>query len=112
MKNTIAAIILLLTVIILVIINAIAVARITDKLFSLTDEYEIDELKQYWDEQFTYLSISTNLKVMEDADKALVDLRSYHESGSVDEYLAAKERFINSVDEIATGEKILFYNIF
>lgn len=112
MKNTIAAIILLFAVIIFVIINAIAVAKITDRLFSLTDEYELDELKQYWDNQFCYLSMSTHLMVLEEADKALIDMQSYYDSGSKNEYLAAKERFINCVDEIATGEKVLFYNIF
>jgi len=112
MKNTIIAIVLLLTVIIFVIVNAFVVASITDKLVKLTEESSLSELKEYWDEKSYYLSITTHLDVLEEADKAICDMESYRKSGSEEEYLAAKERFINSIDEIATGEKISLYNIF
>ena len=56
--------------------------------------------------------LSTNLSVIEDADKALLEMISYHESECEEEYKAAAQRFLNSLDEIATGEKAYLYNIF
>lgn len=112
MKNTIIAFSLLILVIVFVIVNAFIVAEITDDLFALAHESTLEELKVYWDKKSYYLSISTSLDTIELADKALADMLSYHKAGSEEEYIAAEERFINSVDEIATGEKVLFYNIF
>jgi hypothetical protein len=112
MRSTIIAIILLVLVVGFVVINAFVMADITDKIIKLTDESTIYELKEYWDKKSYYISISTHLEVLEEADKSLTDMISYHESGSEEEYIAAEKRFENAIDEIATGEKISFYNIF
>jgi hypothetical protein len=111
MKNFIVAIILLILVIGFVITNAIVISNITDKLFEMADG-NINELEKYWEEQYYYISISTHSSVLEDADIAVGDMKSYLESGNTEEYEAAKERFKNAVDEIKTGEKVALYNIF
>jgi hypothetical protein len=112
MKNTIIAAVLLLVIIGLVIANAIITANIADKLYRLTEEQNLRELQKYWEEKYYFLSLTTNAKMLEEAEKALGDMISYKESESEDEYKAAEKRFVNYVDEIATGEKIIFYNIF
>ncbi|PKM61298.1 MAG: hypothetical protein CVU97_07270 [Firmicutes bacterium HGW-Firmicutes-21] len=112
MKNAITAIILLIIVIGLVIANSIIVSNITDRLLELTDNPDINELYYYWKEKYYFLSLSANAKILEETEKALSDMKSYKESGSEDEFLAAKERFLNYIDEIAMGEKVVFHNIF
>lgn len=111
MKNFIIAIVLLVLVIGFVTYNAIMIDNITDKLIELADG-DINELQKYWAEKSYYISMSTHLDILEQADISLVEMKSYYESGNEEEYLAAKQRFLNAVDEIKTGEKLVLYNIF
>lgn len=112
MKSTIIAVILLLAVIIFTVINSYEVKKITDELYSMADASELYELKVYWQQSYYYLSLSTHCSYLEDTDKALGDMISYYNSGNYEEYMAARARFVNTVDEIATGEKVRLYNIF
>lgn len=111
MKNFIIAVILLVLVIGFVAVNAVVIANITDKLIEMSDG-DINELEKYWEEKYYYISMSTHCDILEQADISLVEMKSYLESGNQEEYRAAKERFLNAVDEIKTGEKLVFYNIF
>ncbi|HOJ47382.1 MAG TPA: DUF4363 family protein [Bacillota bacterium] len=111
MKNFIIAVILLVLMIGFVTVNAIVIDNITDKLIEMADG-DINELEKYWEEKYYYISMSTHLDILEQADISLVEMKSYLESGNEEEYLAAKQRFLNAVDEIKTGEKLVFYNIF
>lgn len=112
MKSTIIAIVLLVLVIGFVIINAFIVSGICKELITLTEEASLKELKEYWDKKSYYISLSTHLSVLEDADKALVEMQAYQETGDEVEFNASKKKFLNALDEISTGEKVNFYNIF
>ena len=111
MKNFIIALILLVLVIGFVIMNAFIITNITDKLIEMSDG-DVNELDKYWQGKFYYISMSTHLDILEQADVAIIDMKSYFESGNVEEYQVSKKRFLNAVDEIKTGEKLVFYNIF
>jgi hypothetical protein len=111
MKNFIISLVLLILVIGFIIVNAFIIANITDKLVEMSDG-DVYELAEYWEEKYYYISMSTHLDLLEQADLSIIDMKSYHESGNEEEYLASKKRFLNAVDEIKTGEKIVFYNIF
>ena len=111
MKSFIIAIVLLVLVIGFVIVNALIVAKTTDKLILMADG-DVNELEKYWEEKYYYISMSTHCDILEQADISVGDMKSYFESGNQEEYLASKERFLNAVDEIKTGEKLVFYNIF
>ena len=112
MKNAITAGVLLIIIIGLVTANALIVANITDRLTELTEGENIEELDAYWQEKYYFLSLSANLKLLEEAEKALSDMKTFRQTETEDEFLAAKQRFLNQIDEIAMGEKVVFYNIF
>lgn len=111
MKSFIISIILLVLTIGFIVVNAIIITHITDTLIEMSDG-DIYELEKYWKEKYYYISISTHLELLEQADVAIGDMKTYHQAGNQEDYLASKEKFLNAVDEIKTGEKLVLYNIF
>lgn len=111
MKNFVIALILLILIIAFTIVNSVIITNIADKLIQMVNG-DINQLADYWQEKYYYISISTHSAVLEEADIAISDMRAYLETESYEDYNAAKKRFLNAVDEIKTGEMAVLYNIF
>ena len=112
MRSFVISLVLLLLVVVLTAANALAMDHITDTLLDYLEKDEITEAQSYWRGHYKFMSLSTHLRPLEEADKDMEDMCVYYEEGQTEDFEAARQRFKLALDALETGEKFTFYNIF
>ena len=112
MKRAIIALIVMGILGTLILVNALCVGHITDKLMSLLEEGEIEEVKAYWDSKYDFLSITINQRLIRETDKTVIEMVSFYRSLKSEDFQNGRDRLVSLLYEISVREKVRWENVF
>lgn len=115
MKSAVISSIILITIIVLLVINAVILGKCTDSLLDIVNSMSDDpqseresaaKLVEMWDKMESYVSISVVHAETEAVTNAAALIRVYAEANSADEFAAAKKTFEQAVMHISFSGKL------
>ena len=99
--------------------NSIYIDNVTDTLKEMASclpqnqdcADQVAHIVQYWRDNLDIISISVNFHETEAITEAILSMQAYAHTPSSPEFLYAKTIFLETLSEIALGEKISISNI-
>ena len=119
MKIFAVSLLLLISMVALVVINALYIERTIDRMIELSDASRnnksaesLDELCRYWESHRSFIALSVSLREIDSVTENLLNIKSAFSEGNEWMLEQSYALFLNALEDIRRYEKIALINIF
>ncbi len=121
MKAWIASLVLLLALIVLIVVNANYVNRVSEHICTTADALSfedaqaknvIEDLDQFWNRHRPYMALSIGYRDLDHLSEALISLRSAYDTQNASDFELYRRIISDAADELARLERFSVENLF